>query len=82
MKILVMEQGEQKVNLHFPTGLILNPVTATLAPVFMKQEDGMKYTGEQLRKAVQALKEYKKLHPEWVLVEVDSHSGEHVEIML
>ncbi|MBR3904933.1 MAG: hypothetical protein IKJ51_04415 [Clostridia bacterium] len=82
MRIFVTENGETKVNLHLPTGLLLNPFSATIAPVFMKAEDGTRYTGEQLRKAVQELREYIKNHPEWVMVEVDTHTGGHVEIKL
>ena len=82
MRIFVTQNGETKKDLHLPSGLLLNPVTATIAPLFIKAEDGTRYTGAQLRKAVQALNEYKRNHPEWVMVQVDSHTGEHVEIKL
>lgn len=82
MRIFVTKNGETRVNLHVPTGLLLNPVSATLASAFIKEKDGTRYTGEQLRKAAQVLKDYKRSHPDWVLVEVDTHEGEHVNITL
>ena len=47
MKIHVIENGVQKVNLHLPTGLLLNRFTACLAPHFMKDNDGPPITGAQ-----------------------------------
>lgn len=82
MKIHVMERGVQKINLRLPTGLLLNRVTAYLAPHFTKKNDGMPITGAQAYRLIRALKEYKAGHPEWVLVEVDSANGDHVEIRL
>lgn len=82
MKIHVIERGVQKVNLHLPTGLVLNRFTAYLAPHFMKNENGPPITGIQAFRFIQALKEYKNSHPEWVLVEVQSANGDYVEIRM
>lgn len=82
MRIYMEENGRQKINVHLPSGLVLNTVTATLAAAFVKGQDGERYTGEQLRRAVQAVNEYRKSHPEWVLMEVQTHTGQQVEIRL
>lgn len=82
MKILVKEQGNTKVNLHLPTGLLLNRFTALFAPMAMKGQGGPECTVEQAWKIMKTLKEYKAAHPEWVLVEVQSANGDHVEIRL
>lgn len=82
MKIHVIENGVQKVNLHLPTGLLLNRFTACLAPHFMKDNDSPPLTGAQAYRFIKALKEYKANHPEWVLVEVQSANGDYVEIRM
>ncbi len=82
MKILVKEQGNTKVNLHLPTGLLLNRFTALFAPMTMKEQDGPKLTAAQAWQLMKTLKEYKASHPEWVLVEVQTANGDHVEICL
>lgn len=82
MKIHVTENGVQKVNLNLPTGLLLNRFTAYLAPHFMKDNDGPTMTGAQAYRFIKALKEYKANHPQWVLLEVHSASGDHVEIRM
>lgn len=82
MKIVIKEGGQSRFNLRLPTGLLLNRFTAYLAPVLNKDKDSIPYNGSQLYALIKTLKDYKKAHPEWVLLEVDSSSGEHVEIRL
>ncbi len=82
MKIFVEEQGITKVNLHLPTGLLLNRFTALFAPRAMKSQDGPELTAQQAWRLMKTLKDYKAAHPEWVIVEVHSANGEHVEISL
>ena len=59
MKILVTENGMQKINLCLPTGLLLNRFTACLAPHFTKDQDGPPITAAQAYRLIKALKEYK-----------------------
>lgn len=82
MKIIVQEQGNTKVNLHLPTGLLLNRFTACLAPRFMKEKNDLTITAGQAYRIMKALKDYRDAHPEWVLVEVHSANGDHVVIQL
>ena len=66
MKIHVTERGVQKINLRLPTGLVLNRITAYLAPRFTKKNDGMPITGAQAYRLIRALKEYKENNEGWL----------------
>ena len=78
---ITVRSGEFKLRIPFPTGLVLNDLTAGLAPIIMKQ-NGMTITTKQARKAIRAMKKYKRRHRDWVLVEVESSAGDYVEIKL
>ena len=81
MKIIVRSSEHQDIRLHIPTGLGLNPVTAMFLPNFMKQ-NGTTITRKQALAMVRAVNKYRRSHPSWKLVEVDSANGDHVEIVL
>lgn len=81
MKILVKSGGRTNFRLILPTGLAMNPVTAALMPKMMEQ-NGITITAGQARAFFRAVKAYKKTHPDWNLVEVESTSGEYVMIRL
>ena len=81
MRVLVKESSGEKHDIRIPTGLALNRVTAGVAAKVC-QKNGMEITKKQLQVLVKTLKDYKKHHPEWRLLEVDDADGEHVEINL
>lgn len=79
MKISV--KGDPNINLAIPSGLVLNSLTASLLPIYLRKYD-VHIPAAQARKFVRALNRYRKAHPEWVLVEVLSSQGETVCIRL
>lgn len=79
MKISVY--GNQKINIAIPSGLVLNPLTASILPMYLRKYD-VHITGAQARKFVRVLNRYRKANPEWSLVEVLSSKGEGVRIRL
>ncbi len=81
MKIVAKECSRERINLIFPTGLLLNRLTAGMAVKAM-QEKGITVSREGVLAFLRAVKQYRKTNPQWVLVEVKSSSGEYVEIKL
>ncbi len=82
MRIYVENDGRVQLNLHLPNSVLMNRLTALLAPRLMGRETQARPSPRQLHALMQAAKEYRKAHPEWVLVEVLSGDGERVEITL
>ncbi len=80
MKILVNWQ-EQNLNLRFPTGLVLNRVTAGIVARALGKK-GLPLSRKQMVCCIRALNRYRKTHPDWVLVEVNSADGDRVEMKL
>lgn len=81
MRVLVKENSGEKHDIRIPTGLVLNRVTAGFVAKVCKK-NGADISKEQLRVLIKALRDYKKHHPEWKLLEVEDSDGEHVEIVL
>lgn len=84
MKIIVKDENSN-LNLRFPSGLILNSLTASVAGTMLKKKT-RKYnipfniSGKQLRQLIRAVNKYRKAHKDWVLVEVQEGSGNKVII--
>lgn len=81
MRIIVNSPGCKRINFRLPSGLALNPVTAMFLPGIMKQ-NGVALTRKQALAIVRAINQYRRRHPDWKLVEVESTSGEYVEIVI
>ena len=81
MKIVVHSYESKNINLNIPTWLCLNPVTGMLLPVFLKQ-NGIAVSRGQMLAMIRAVNDYRRSHPGWVLVEVQSADGDHVTISL
>ena len=80
MKITV-EEAEHNFCLHIPNGLMLNRLAGAIACKAMNQQ-GFSLTNQQLAVFMSTLRDYRKNHGEWVLVEVDSSDGGYVQIKL
>lgn len=80
MKIKVRSE-ETNITLPIPTGLILNPLTASLLPRLLAGY-GAHVTKQQALRLVRGIRQFRRRHRDWVLVEVDSASGEQVVIKL
>ena len=81
MRVIVQENTGEKHDIKIPNGLALNRVTVGIISGIC-QKKGVTISKKQLLQLVEAVKEYKKTHPAWKLVEVDEPNGEHVEIVL
>ena len=81
MYITVNESGGKDFHLRLPNGLVLNRLSASLLSVGLKGKN-VNISGKQLRRLFRAVKIYKAAHPEWKLIEVNSHDGEMIEILV
>ena len=81
MKILVKENGGHTIRLIFPSGLVLNSVSASFLPKYL-EEQGIHITRDQARAFIKELNRFRKRHKDWKLVEVRDAKGDYVEIRL
>lgn len=81
MKIVVKSKDGPNLWLPIPTGLVLNRFAAGVVRDFMK-EFGLAITKEQAIRFIKELKRYRRMHPQWVLVEAQSSDGEYIRIKL
>ena len=81
MRVIVQENGGENHDISIPTGVALNRVTAGVLSKLL-QKNGVVIQKKQLLELMKAVKDYKKTHPDWKLVEVDEADGEHVEVIL
>lgn len=81
MKIDVTGGNGRHICITVPTGLVLNRLTAgVLANGASKQ--GVSLTRAQLIALICALRECRRRHTDWKIVEVESADGKRVEITL
>ncbi|MBE6730772.1 MAG: hypothetical protein E7564_03680 [Ruminococcaceae bacterium] len=83
MNVFLKAGGEKpkRFRIIFPTSLVFNRFTAGIA-VKEAEKYGVKITKEQLLHIIKSVKEYKKRHRDWVLVEAVSSEGEEVRVKL
>lgn len=81
MRIIVETASSKSIRLRIPTGLIINPLTAWIAAK-VTQENDVTLTYEQACALFAALKDFKRTHGEWKLVEIESANGDFVEITI
>lgn len=77
MKIIIKDSDTNR-NITLPSRLILNSLTATLAPKLInkkikggKNNSKISVTGSQLRRLIREINRYRRKHKDWVLVEVE-----------
>lgn len=97
MKITVKSK-EKSFNITIPTALIFNPIGFGITEGYIKftslstgaskgsdKASGLDLSGikaKDISKINKVIKSCKKADPDWVLVEVDTASGEHVTVKL
>ena len=81
MKIVIREEGKLSFVFWFPSGVLLSPVTALLAPALLRK-CGMKLTRRQAAAFIRALNRYRRRHRDWKLVEVQEADGSRVVIKI
>ena len=81
--MIIKVRSEEGPNLFIPipTGLFCNRLTAGFAAKAMEQ-NGWSATPEQMALFFRAARRYKRKHPDWVMVEVQSSTGDYVYIKL
>lgn len=80
MKITIINENNN-LNLRFPSGLLLNGLTASAVGAMLKRKaHELNISGSQLRTLIRAVNKYRKKHKDWVLVEIQENSGETVVI--
>ena len=79
MKIQIKEAGGHKFSLPIPTGAVFGHITAAFLPRALKDE-GITITKKQAYQLLKELRHYKKAHPDWILVDIESANGDTVKI--
>lgn len=82
MRIKVNDGDDINIDLRFPSGLAFNRFFAYLLYPKAAEQYGVTITREQSVALVNAIKEYKRAHPDWKIVEVENANGTIVEIKL
>lgn len=80
MKIRIRSE-DANFSLPVPTGLVLNPITAGVLAK-LSREYSVSVTGGQILRLFSAIKQFRRRHKDFVLVEVHSADGEEVLIKL
>lgn len=81
MRICIQGSFRQPFTLSLPTGLVLNRFSAALVTQVL-QTHRIVISQKQAAAFLRTLKAYRTSHKDWVFVEVDSASGEHISITL
>ena len=81
MRIYISDESGKKWKFGIPLGLAFNGVTAGFIAK-KGQKEGTNISKKQMRALMKEVKNYKKDHEAWKLVEIDSADGVHVEITL
>ena len=81
MLIKVRSADGPNLTIPIPTGLFCNRLTAGFAAKAMAQ-NGWNATPEQMAQFFRVARQYKRKHPDWVMVEVQSSEGDYVYVKL
>lgn len=81
MKIIERNGEGANIKFMFPTAVFINRFTASLVPRLMKAH-GISITRRQAAILVKALRESKRRHRGWKLVEIRGDDDDYVEIRI
>lgn len=81
MRIIVESASDKNIRITLPTGLIVNRLTALIAAKAARK-NGSALSFDQACSFISALKDFKRAHGGWTLVEVESANGDYVEITI
>ena len=81
MIIKVRSEDGPNIFIPIPTGLLCSRLTAGFSAKIMEQNGGHA-TPEQMVRFFRAARKYKRKHPNWVMVEVESSTGDYVFVKL
>ncbi len=75
-----IESTETHLNLHLPTGLMCSRLLLKGCFSRICRTKQLPITASQAEVYLKFLRQYRKTHPDWVLVEIESADGERVRI--
>ena len=81
MRIHVKADG-RRINLILPTALALNRLTAQIIAGTARTKTEITLNAGQLYRLFKVVKQCKKAHPHWTLVEVRTGDGEEITVKL
>ena len=81
MIVKVRAEDGPNLTIPIPTSLLCNRLTAGFSAKMMAQ-NGVNATPEQMVRLFRAARQYKRKHPDWVMVEVESSTGDYVYVKL
>ena len=81
MIVKVRAKDGPNLTIPIPTGLLCSRLTAGFSAKMMEQ-NGVHATPEQMVRFFRAARQYKRKHPDWVMVEVETSTGDYVYVKL
>ena len=81
MIVKVRAKDGPNLTIPIPTALLCNRLTAGFSAKMMAQ-NGVHATPEQMIRFFRTARQYKRKHPDWVMVEVESNTGDYVYVKL
>lgn len=78
---LIVTKPERDIRLLLPTCLVLNRLSAQIGSRAM-QDKNVRISPAQLNGLFRELRRFKREHPDWVLVEAETASGEYITVRL
>ena len=81
MIVKVRAKDGPNLTIPIPTSLLCSRLTAGFSAKMMAQ-NGMHATPAQMVRFFRAARQYKRKHPDWVMVEVESSTGDYVYVKL
>jgi len=84
VKIFISSPGEKTIRLSIPTRLIFNSLTAAISAGLLRKKVNadLPISGTYIRRFVKELHRIKKIHPDLIIVDIESANGEIVKIGL
>ena len=79
MIVKVRATDGPNLTIPIPTRLFCNRLTAGFAATTMAQ-NGITATPRQMMTLFRTIRRYKRKHPDWVMVEVQSSNGDYVYV--
>lgn len=77
---IIIKDSDTNLNIRLPSRLLLNGITAKLAPKIINKKIKNKggnfpVTSSQLKNLIREINKYRRKHRDWILVEVDEPSS-------
>lgn len=82
MKI-VIKSSDMKLIILLPTALVLNRLTVSIAAkIIRSREPSIPVSSNDLKRLIDEIKRYKRIHKNWEVVNIHTASGEKILVRL